>query len=371
MRALIVPSVPNGFELYVTDVWCMGGDDQPKPPFVGRGWIIGTRTYTYEGRNWPEALVKAEDLYGFRPMSASNGLSKFKGGKVRWSSAAELVILARSRAAAQRAANLLCVAHLMTEGSSWIDHIAAIPEGSTDPNDIHRTRSRFSSVDMQRAAAFAARLSSRRTWHYAAMKWWASMRAYGAEPWDFHPSKRVHHGVTDDPFAHVCFAQAVTTAYGVLEDLGVELRASTKMPSVLGGQWNPPVKADLEERLTAAQINLTEPLTWLVRGSPTRLESKRPIPIAARASWAGGPNRDRDLSLIDAIARASWLRSKVSAHGTGKLTVSLTPVDVHNVQHLARRILMEVAGFWFSRPGTVQPVGRGRRRSIEAAAERA
>ena len=50
--------------------------------------------------------------------------------------------------------------------------------------------------------------------------------------------------------------------------------------------------------------------------------------------------------LVDAISYASWLRSKVASHNTKALTRGLSPYDVVNVQHLARRLLIEVLGIF-------------------------
>ena len=57
-------------------------------------------------------------------------------------------------------------------------------------------------------------------------------------------------------------------------------------------------------------------------------------------------NLDIYVKLIDAIAYASWLRSSVSAHRISRLSKSLTVYDVANIQHLARRLLLETLGFW-------------------------
>ena len=178
------------------------------------------------------------------------------------------------------------------------------------------------------------------------MKFWASYRVCGPSFWDFHPSSATHRGVTKDPFAHVACAQAITNAYGVIEELGLEMRASKEEPAKLdGGAWNPIVRNRLERRLQKARINLEMKFNWAVRGPRTRIEARRALPRGAREPWTFGLLRDRKVEIVDAIAHASWLRSKVSAHRTSSLTMSLTETDVHNAQMLARRLLLESAGF--------------------------
>jgi hypothetical protein len=225
----------------------------------------------------------------------------------------------------------------------FLDHFMALAEGSDDP-ELEHYRRVLHAPDLLNCAALAAKLSRRREWHYAAMKFWASYRVCGPEFFDFHPSSMMHRGVTGDPFAHIACAQAITSAYGVLEELGLELRASKSQPSKIKGAWNPVVRSDLERRLGAAGINLQRPFNWVVRGSPTRIEIERPLPQGARAPWTFGALRDRSIDIVDAIAQASWLRSRVSAHRTSSLTMSLTEADVHNVQLLGRRLLLESIG---------------------------
>jgi len=69
-------------------------------------------------------------------------------------------------------------------------------------------------------------------------------------------------------------------------------------------------------------------------------------PVLQKAEWAGYKVRDVYLDIIEAIAYASWLRSKISAHRLSVLAKSLTICDVANVQQLARRLLLETLGFW-------------------------
>ena len=140
------------------------------------------------------------------------------------------------------------------------------------------------------------------------------------------------------PGDHVFNASAITLGYSVLEELSLDIRASTKVPSRINGRWNPQVKKDLQERLAKAGINLSEPILWHLRDTPTRIERTRKPPVLQKTEWAGFKVRDVYLDIVEAIAYASWLRSKISAHRLSALAKSLTVCDVANVQHLARRV---------------------------------
>ena len=145
---------------------------------------------------------------------------------------------------------------------------------------------------------------------------------------------------------HVRCAYAIILAYSVLEEISLEMRASREAPSMVGGKWNPKVKKELESRLTQAGIGLSETVLWTIRDTPTKIERTRSLDIRSKARWSNWKVRDSEVEIVDAIAYASWMRSKVSAHRLRELAQSLSYYDVSNIQHLARRLLLEVLGFW-------------------------
>ena len=98
------------------------------------------------------------------------------------------------------------------------------------------------------------------------------------------------------------------------------------------------MRAELEARLAAAKIDVNDTHVWTRRGRPTRIESRRRSTGVGKPRWSRGAVRDIEVSLIDAISDASWLRSKVSTHRFSDSVRSLTVYDVYNVQSLARRL---------------------------------
>ena len=346
IHTTVTPKVPKGFELYTTGLFCLQDKTSRTPPFRGRGWIIGVRSRSMTGTN-ADAIDRFGKELGF-PLP-NPGLEKHGNGDVTVTIAPELVVYAKSPEAAQRAADLLFCGVLLFSGAMrFLDGIQAHRDTDDSPQALSN-RYTLLAPGLRTAAALAAKLSQRRSWQYAAIKYWLSHRLCSPEPMDFHPESGLHLGVTKDSFGHAIFAHAITSAYGTLEELGLEVRASAKNPSVLkDGSLNPVVTGDLEARLRQAHINLSEEETWLVRGPRTRIETKRPVKGIGKPSWAGGPLRDRYVPVAEAILRASWLRSGVSAHTTKPLTRSLSETEVHNVQMLARRVLLERVGFWRS-----------------------
>jgi hypothetical protein len=193
----------------------------------------------------------------------------------------------------------------------------------------------------------AAKSSHRRAYQYALFKHLLSHEIFSTNVMDLDPS-HWWPGQFVFPSAehHVHCAYAIVTAYAVLEELSLELRASSKNPSKIGGKWNPQVRNELEIRLRKAGVDLSETVLWTMRDTPTRVERVRSPRTQSKAEWAGWKIRDSEMEIVDAIAYASWLRSKLSAHRLRELAESLSYYDVSNVQHLARRLLLERLGFW-------------------------
>jgi len=293
---------------------------QPEAPFKGAGWTALLET------PWPRT-------------------STVIGGR-------EVVVVARSLETAQRTLNLIHNCHSLVEGAPDLFAVqplafnGAQPEG-LDPEERSAVERWFYSASgFSLSCAVAAKASRRRSTVYAVAKYAFSLATFSIQAVDLEPWRAPHLAVSSFPDDHVLFAHAIIAAYSVVEDLGLSLRASARTPSRIDGQWNPAVKRDLETRLRTAGIDLNESLLWTVRGPRRRIEKKRPLPDGDAAPWAGQLVRDAGIPVVDAIAYAEWLRSAVAAHGVKDLTPALSPYDVINVQHVARRLLLEKLGFW-------------------------
>jgi len=192
----------------------------------------------------------------------------------------------------------------------------------------------------------AAKVSRQKRGVYAAAQYQFSRAAFAVHSMDIQPFKSAHLPLSRFPNDHVVFAHAIVSAYSVIETLGLEIRASAINPSRIAGTWNPIVLQELENRLDAAGVDLTETLLWVVRGPKRRIETRRAVAVLKPARWAGWSVRDAEVQITDAIAYADWLRDRVASHGVKSLTTALSPYDVTNVQHLARRLFLESVGFW-------------------------
>ena len=196
------------------------------------------------------------------------------------------------------------------------------------------------------AALMAEKCSHNQSFVYAAFKLYQSYRIHSTLIVDLDPSQASDRlKASSHPHDHVVFAYTIVLAYAAIEELGLNVPASEKRRSRPRGEWNPDVRQDLEKRLRRAGINVQEPIVWNLRGPASPLENGRPTPPAGVPGWADGTNvRDQYVSIVDAIADVSWLRSKVAAHKMSYLAKLLTPHDVSNAQSVAQRLILEASG---------------------------
>jgi len=298
------------------------GDEpyQPEPPFNGVGWKADVALQ----RRDPPLVCKGK----------------------------EIVLYASSWPSAQRALDLIVGCHRLITGDPPVFPIQSIAHNDSEPLWMKpqerkaQVKETWSTAGVPLACAVAAKASRRRQWVYAVAKYKFSLSLYSVYHVDLEPWRAPHLAVSPFPGDHVMFSHAIISAYSVVEDLKLTLQASSKNPSRINGEWNPVVKKDLEERLTRAGIDLGEPILWTARGPQRKIEKRRALPDGTMAPWSAWIVRDSEIPIIDAIAYAEWLRSGIASHGVKDLTGVLSPYDVINVQHVARRLLLETLGFW-------------------------
>lgn len=265
----------------------------------------------------------------------------------------EIVLLAPSLERAKYAAELLLAADSVIMGaySFFGQEITVMPEAPPDdPADLEAHR-RFmdklqgNASELESAIEVAARASHRRRYQYALFKLRLSYSLCSVHPMDLEPSHWwSQRAVWNHAGHHVSLAYAIQAAYSAIEELGLEVRATTELPSMKSGRWNPPVLKDLQDRLRAAGVDLSESIPWTRRGTPTKVERQFPLESISKASWAHRSIRDVYVPVEDAIRNASSLRSKVAAHRLRGIAGSPTHYDASNVQLLARRLLLESLG---------------------------
>jgi len=267
----------------------------------------------------------------------------------------EVIIHAKSLVTAQRTLELICASHSLFMGDPplfgikprLVAHNELEPRADLFPLGIKEcSYPSFSASGIPIACEIAAKASRDRNLVYGILKRSYSVDLYSQCCMDLEPFVSPHFGTSPFPSDHILFANAIVICYSSIEEIGLDVRASSGKPSRVKGEWNPVVLHDLEERLRRKGIDLNDSILWTVRGSKRRLEAKRDIPSIRKAPWAWGQVRDCEVEVVDAIAYSEWLRSHVAAHKTKDVTKVLNGYDVINIQHLSRRLLLETLGYW-------------------------
>jgi len=342
---------PTG--LISNDYWA-----SPEPPYQGEGWRIVLRERLHP---------RAEDV---RSGYKSRRLPKKIKGPLTFGR--ELIIQASTEEHAYSAALLFHASLCLLDGRLVVlfPEMESRREAPSNPTELktrearegyrpvyaehillRKDRDLLLSMPGFVVAAQIAALSSRKdNLQYALFKYYLSVYLVSVDSHDLN-QRFGRHDVRTSPMRvdHVWFAQSIALAYGVIEELELNVRASDKKPSTIDGQWNPEVKSDLMKRLAEAGIKDAEsPITLCFRGQVTKLEREKPPRRGAPTVWFSRRrgNRDVDVPYIDAINWLSRLRSDVSAHKLSKLSFHLTMVDAFNAQTVARRALLAFAGFW-------------------------
>ncbi|MBE0545893.1 MAG: hypothetical protein IH623_31580 [Verrucomicrobia bacterium] len=297
----------------------------PRPPFDGRGWQITYRTDVHQR------------------------CSERAGGRVY--RGREIIIHASSKVVAQKAVGLIHAAAVLLWNDPLITNLFWTVEDANEQKECVKEGGRplfqGSMQDLPLSCLIASKASREHSLVYALHKFLLSCQTYSPDLRSLDPAEGYHFALSKFADDHVRFAYAIIAAYSVLEELGLEVRVWKEHPnSQVSGQWDAAVRLDLENRLRDSGVALSEKILWHLRGTPTRLERNRQPRSQGKYTWARGRVRDCQMEIVDAIAHASWLRSKISSHRLKPDVASLSVYDVANVQHLARRLLLEHLDFW-------------------------
>lgn len=286
-----------------------------------------------------------------------NIIFRNKKNDVIFQNSKEIVIQAISIVHAQSVFNLVISAKCVLDGSALIEigdmFVYPIDANSREKSPYETIfsskRTQMFTPGFVTACKLAAKASFRKANINALNKYMLSCHMHANDWIDLDPTHSQNIPLSPFPYDYLRYGYAIFIAYSIIEELKLEIRASSDKPSKIKGKWNPIVRQDLEARLATAKINFNEPFLWQRRGSIKKLEQNKPISPLSKAPWAFGNVRDCDILLIDAINNVSWLRSKIAAHKVDKAIYALSVYDVSNAQSLARRLVLESLGFWDNR----------------------
>lgn len=277
----------------------------------------------------------------------------------------EICIIARSQNRADIAALLLYAADTVISGcvpfglfSGWDPYEAQaispeLAEVSESVQGKWKGVCRRQHERMVDVAGLTVRLSRDRVLTDAAFSYLASVYLFSLDPMTLDPcwgTRTIPR--LPNPMHRAWEAQSLFAAFQVIEILKLTVTgASSDRPSIIDGVWNPEIRSDLENRLSAIGIDSRARFAWFSRGTTTKAQRKMNARTSESlpAEWNGGHVRDEEIPYIDAINRAGWLRSSIAAHWSSSKLGGLHPLDTLNVQVLARMLLMYATKFpWWT-----------------------
>lgn len=283
--------------LYRTRLFSLDNPQDIKlPRYKARGWDLHFDVAEYKGRiedprfrRWELALRSDREKHNL----PAPVLSLTPNGVY---ADAEISIRAKDRTVAQYALKLILLGELLAtrEQVDMEGHYVVPPDSSEPWPEDHpaigarRVEYRMSS-GLTNAALIGARLSQRNKWQSAAWKYFYACKQCPISWRDTHPHYSDYRPISGNPEEFVLYANSIVSAYSVIEDLGLELRADKKNPSLLpGGVKNPKPLHDLEKRLRVTGVDPNWEVPWQLRTPHSRL-TKTEKSRARRLSGPGAP----------------------------------------------------------------------------------
>ncbi len=159
----------------------------------------------------------------------------------------EVIINAPSVEIAQNALDLINSAICLILGSSQLFHERKVVQPADKKESKELFKNSFPHPDFERltgmnriprACIIAAKASHRRSYKYALVKLKFASDLHSVHWVDIDPSLATEHlGVSPYSLDHVRLAFSIIASYGVIEELGLEIRATSKKPSMIDGKW--------------------------------------------------------------------------------------------------------------------------------------
>ena len=169
--------------------------------------------------------------------------------------------------------------------------------------------------------------------------WWSAAPMYGQV---FEKSSEYYS-------EHVSTSVAINLAFSAIEELQLQIKSSSEKKRFIdnkAGFWNPEVLKDIKCRLHESGIDPEQKVRWILRGDESPAENNVKPKRGNLIDEHNVAIRDIELNLPDAIHYCSYIRNFMTAHRFSENSSFLGPYDVHNVQCVARRLILSKCGMW-------------------------
>ncbi|MFI3886611.1 hypothetical protein [Streptococcus parauberis] len=148
---------------------------------------------------------------------------------------------------------------------------------------------------------------------------------------------------------HVTSGTSLFSAISIIEELGLEIRSSSKNPRFLDkkGTWNPSVYDNVKVRLSEIGVSPDKEWLWIIRGEEKSLYYKVEPIFGEASEYNSYPlNFDKNLKVIELLHYCSYIRNFFIGHKLSETIKVITPYDVFNVQNFIRFLLLNKLGIW-------------------------
>jgi hypothetical protein len=255
----------------------------------------------------------------------------------------EIIIECKDFLTARKVSQLLSASLTLYNGFPFFPHDTLpltidVKDNYEEVTKFSTAPTAFQTVGIPKAAQIAVKSSFRKRHYYSLLKYQLACDLHSNDIFDLYYKQ--HVPLSRFPLDHIRPGYAIVVFYSVIEELGLEIRASKNKPSKIKGKWNKVVREDLENRLIQNKIDINESFLWILRSSPTKIERYNKPPIGIKLDFSKYEKRDAEIKIIDAIALVSWIRSKIVSHRLNEATFSLSIYDVANANILSRYLLM-------------------------------
>jgi len=262
----------------------------------------------------------------------------------------ELIIYGQNEDVARDVSNLVHGGRLLGYPSLY-EHPSPKYTIDLDNDYIFYERYKQNSIceNMIFACIVAARTWKNQNLIYCIEKYRFSLGLDSFSPLSSSPSYGQVFSIEDRGYSyHVTAGYAFLSAYSIIEELGLDIRSSPKKPRFLdNNEWNPVVKNDLLQRLSKIGIFESDTVVWLIRGDLSELYKNIKPELGINSKWNDGEEiHDQEMYIYEAIHYCSYIRNFFVAHKFDEVICHINPYDIHNVQMLARRLILGKLGLW-------------------------
>lgn len=297
--------------------------------------------------------------HGWRSLSHPTSL----GCQGTEESPGQLIVVEADELIANNIIQLVCASHDVIEGNPseriGLRSAIEIPNDSAEQQNLFRnvfqTKGYFGQFVHQPEIPVALYMATKawldKSIVYAIHKLSQSVARESITWWSTHPRHgQVFEKSSEHHADQVNTSVAINLAFSAIEELQLQVKSDAKSKRWLDNvtaEWNPLVLEDIKNRLAEAGVNPEHKVSWILRGDESISEASIRPTLGTPAPYSDSQVvRDLELTLPEALHFCSYIRNFMTAHKLREVSAYLGPYEVHNVQSVARLLILSKCGVW-------------------------